>query len=134
MNNEQGKNWYEYFRKKTIEETNLFENPKNIDYGKEYDRMYKLVKRKYGELNLNLKIEKLTYQFVTGKKQRITAYNLETFKRKYTAERMQRFASKYKEVREILDWYLSGEITLQELDDLIDDFKNRNMGYIKNYG
>lgn len=128
------KNWYNYFREKSIEDSKLFESKKSIDIGKEYDRLYKIVKRQYGSLDLDLRLEKLTYQFVTGQKQRITAPNTEIFERRYTEQRLKNFSQKYSSIKEYLDWYSSGEITLDELEELIDDFKNRNLGYLQNYG
>lgn len=124
------KEWYNYFRQKSIEESKLFEENEGIDIGKEFDRLYKIVVRQYGGLDLDLKLEKLTYQFVTGQKQRITARNTELFERKYTAERMRNFANKYEPIKEYLNWYMQGEITLGELEELVDDFKNIDRRYL----
>lgn len=129
------KDWYDYFRNKTLGETSLFENPKNIDYGKEYDRLFKIVKRTYGSLDLGFKLEKLTYDIVTGKKQRVTGKGNKAFEIKYTNQRLHNMAQKYETVKSLLFFYNQGWITLDELNDSINEFKeNDKYGYLKNYG
>lgn len=130
------RNWYEYYRDKAIQDTNLFErrNKKIQDVGKEFDRLYKIVKRQYGQFDLNLRLEKMTYNFVTGQKQRITARSKAIFEKRYTEQRLKNMAQKYTSVKQVLELYSLGYITLDELNDFLHDFKESDKGYLRNYG
>lgn len=130
----QEKDWYNYFREKSIEENKLFEGNENRDVGKEFDALFKRVKQTYGKLNLNLRLERLTYNFITGKKERIIAKNRKLFEKEYTIQRLQRMANKYNDVASVLALYKMDYITLDELEDYLNDFKNNDKGYLRNYG
>lgn len=125
------KDWYNYYKQKAIQDASLFEENDNIDIGKEYDRIYKKYKEVFSMVDLNF--EKITYEAVLGLTPEIDI-DLKKYQKDFTKQKLKNFAKKYKEVNEILDWYLHDEITAAELSLLIGDFKKRNISYLKNYG
>lgn len=128
------RDWYNYFREKSIEESKLFEDNDKRDIGKEFDRLFKRVKQTYGHLNLNLRLEKMTYNFITGKKERIVARNKQLFEKRFTIQRLSRMANKYSSVKSVLELYETEYITLDELNEYLAEFKENDKGYLRNYG
>ena len=55
----------------------------------------------------------------------------DTFAKAYTVNRISNFASKYTEVNDKLQEYMTGDISLQQLNDYIDYFKKTNAEYNK---
>ena len=55
----------------------------------------------------------------------------DTFAKAYTVNRLSNFASKYTEVNDKLQEYMTGDISLQQLNDYIDYFKKTNAEYNK---
>lgn len=57
--------------------------------------------------------------------------NGDIFAKAYTVNRLGAFASKYLEINSYLEQYMTGDISLQELNNLIDSFKKTNAEYLK---
>ena len=57
--------------------------------------------------------------------------NSDTFAKAYTVNRLSNFASKYSEVNYDLQRYIEGEISLEELNRNIEEFKRTNAEYLK---
>ena len=55
----------------------------------------------------------------------------ENFEREYTKSRLSAFSSKYETINEYVNLYESGEISLNELNNLIKEFKKTNAEYHK---
>lgn len=55
----------------------------------------------------------------------------DTFERNYTTKRLENFANKYSDVYFWLEEYNAGEISLNELNERIKDFKKANAEYHK---
>lgn len=55
----------------------------------------------------------------------------EEFEKEYTNDKLRELASKYIDVQAYLNIYNGGQISLQELNDLIKEFKETNSKYAK---
>lgn len=63
-------------------------------------------------------------------KEEITSGVIANFEQRYTVNRLKNMANAYDEVKILLNDYLSGNMTLDELTDEIEDFKKTNSKYL----
>lgn len=55
----------------------------------------------------------------------------EEFEKEYTNEKLRELSNKYIDVQAYLNMYNGGQISLQELNDLIKDFRETNLQYAR---
>lgn len=125
------KNWKKYFQDKAVSDIQLFEDRTKRSIQLQYTKNLKKLKANFTD---TVRLEKLAYKVTTGQ----IEYNEDLtesieFEKQAINQRLKNMSIKYKDIKEFLDWYNTDEISLDELNLLIEDFKEVNLIYLGTY-